>query len=389
MEDCRKKIVHLCLSNFYIDDYSYQENILPKYHVKLGFDVTVIASLVSFNSEGKGCLLPNSGEYMSNDGYKVVRMNYRKWPSLRFCKRFRLYTSTYTLLKREKPDILFIHGTSFGDITQVCKYLRKHPAIKVYADSHADWINSGRNWLSLQVLHKIIWKHYTQMLLPYLQRIYGVLPIRCQFLIDIYGVPRDMIELLPLGVDDDAIPQNRQQVRSKIRKEFGVLDDDIVIITGGKINNLKRIHYLMKAVNELNSVRVRLFIFGTIADDFRKEFEENLSDKITFVGWSSPMQIINYMLASDIACFPGTHSILWEQAVGLSLPCIFRDWKGIHHVNVNGNCIFLKEDSVNAIIEAIEQMLEPSFYSKIRELASVAAGNFLYSNISKKAIGLY
>lgn len=389
MEDCRKKIVHLCLSNFYIDNYSYQENILPKYHVKLGFDVTVIASLVSFNSEGKGCLLPNSGEYMSNDGYKVVRMNYRKWPSLRFCKRFRLYTSTYTLLKREKPDILFIHGTSFGDITQVCKYLRKHPAIKVYADSHADWINSGRNWLSLQVLHKIIWKHYTQMLLPYLQRIYGVLPIRCQFLIDIYGVPRDMIELLPLGVDDDAIPQNRQQVRSKIRKEFGVLDDDIVIITGGKINNLKRIHYLMKAVNELNSVRVRLFIFGTIADDFRKEFEENLSDKITFVGWSSPMQIINYMLASDIACFPGTHSILWEQAVGLSLPCIFRDWKGIHHVNVNGNCIFLKEDSVNAIIEAIERMLEPSFYSKIRELASVAAGNFLYSNISKKAIELY
>ena len=389
MEDCRKKIVHLCLSNFYIDNYSYQENILPKYHVKLGFDVTVIASLVSFNSEGKGCLLPNSGEYMSNDGYKVVRMNYRKWPSLRFCKRFRLYTSTYTLLKREKPDILFIHGTSFGDITQVCKYLRKHPAIKVYADSHADWINSGRNWLSLQVLHKIIWKHYTQMLLPYLQRIYGVLPIRCQFLIDIYGVPHDMIELLPLGVDDDAIPQNRQQVSSKIRKEFGVLDDDIVIITGGKINNLKRIHYLMKAVNELNSVRVRLFIFFTFADDFRKEFEENLSDKITFVGWSSPMQIINYMLASDIACFPGTHSILWEQAVGLSLPCIFRDWKGIHHVNVNGNCIFLKEDSVNAIIEAIEQMLEPSFYSKIRKLASVAAGNFLYSNISKKAIGLY
>ena len=389
MEDCeKKKIVHLCLSNFYIDNYSYQENMLPKYHVRLGFDVTVIASLVSFNVEGKSCLLPSACEYRSEDGYKVIRMDYRKKPSRKFCKRFRFYTSTYKLLEQEKPDILFIHGTSFGDAVQVRKYLKKYPSTKAYADSHADWINSARNFLSLQFLHKVIWKHYTQMLLPHLQKVYGVLPIRCDFLHKVYGVPSNMIELLPMGVDDDAIPVNRMLVRQTIRKQIQVLDTDILIVTRRKIDSLKNIHLLMDAVNKMSETRLKLLIFGTVLPAFKFEFESRLSDKICFVGWCNPSQIMDYMIASDIACFPGTHSILWEQAVGLSLPCIVKKWEGIDHVDVNGNCVFLPEDGVDAIESAIQMMLTPSFYAQIQNKASLAAKSFLYSEISRRAIGL-
>ena len=152
MEDCeKKKIVHLCLSNFYIDNYSYQENMLPKYHVRLGFDVTVIASLVSFNVEGKSCLLPSACEYRSEDGYKVIRMDYRKKPSRKFCKRFRFYTSTYKLLEQEKPDILFIHGTSFGDAVQVRKYLKKYPK------------NTGRRQATQTLTRQCCQKRFTML----------------------------------------------------------------------------------------------------------------------------------------------------------------------------------------------------------------------------------
>lgn len=27
------KILHICLASFYIDNYSYQENLLPKFHM--------------------------------------------------------------------------------------------------------------------------------------------------------------------------------------------------------------------------------------------------------------------------------------------------------------------------------------------------------------------
>ena len=47
------KVVHLCLGSFFPDNYSYQENMFPKFHKQLGYDVEVIASLVSFDKNGK------------------------------------------------------------------------------------------------------------------------------------------------------------------------------------------------------------------------------------------------------------------------------------------------------------------------------------------------
>ena len=48
------KIMHLMLSSFYIDNYSYQENLLPKYHKKLGYEVEIVASLFTFAVTGSG-----------------------------------------------------------------------------------------------------------------------------------------------------------------------------------------------------------------------------------------------------------------------------------------------------------------------------------------------
>ena len=126
------------------------------------------------------------------------------------------------MLVSEKPDIIFVHNTSFGDAKYVKKYMKEHPGTFLFADSHADWINSARNFLSKNILHKIIWRHYTQMLLPYYQKVYGVLPIRCDFLYDVYSVPREKIELLPLGVDDDAIPSNKEEIKNDIRNKLRI-----------------------------------------------------------------------------------------------------------------------------------------------------------------------
>ena len=47
------KVLHICLACFFPDNYSYQENMLPKFHKELGYDVEVIASLASFDRNGK------------------------------------------------------------------------------------------------------------------------------------------------------------------------------------------------------------------------------------------------------------------------------------------------------------------------------------------------
>ena len=57
------KILHLMLGCFYIDNYSYQENYLPKHHKLQGHDVEIVASLVTFDENGKATRLPHASKY--------------------------------------------------------------------------------------------------------------------------------------------------------------------------------------------------------------------------------------------------------------------------------------------------------------------------------------
>ena len=70
------KVVHLCLGSFYPDNYSYQENLLPKFHKELGYEVEVIASTQSFDEHGKVCYLPKAGTYQNEYDIKVTRLPY-------------------------------------------------------------------------------------------------------------------------------------------------------------------------------------------------------------------------------------------------------------------------------------------------------------------------
>ena len=46
------KIAHIVPSTHYNDYWGYQENLLPKYHVKMGHEVTLITSTLTFK-DGK------------------------------------------------------------------------------------------------------------------------------------------------------------------------------------------------------------------------------------------------------------------------------------------------------------------------------------------------
>lgn len=379
------KIVHLCLSAFFIDGYSYQENILPKYHVKMGYDVTVIASLFSFNKEGKGYFKEGFSEYDDINGFHVVRLQFKQ--PRRLNEVLRRYEKFGEILERESPDIIFSHNVSYADISVVVQYLKKHPNVKVYADNHADFINSAKNSLSRFFLHPVIWRYYAKKIEPYLDRCYGVTPMRCHFLKDMYHISPSIIDFLPMGVDNDSIPNDRLYVAQSIRKENDIPEDDFVIFTGGKIDKLKNTNILLSALQALNDRHIHLIICGTLTPEV--EYLKNIIDSssnIHYMGWCNAEKVMACMVASNIACFPGTHSTLWEQSVGIGLPAIFKRWDEMEHVNVQGNCIFVKGEDSDELSAAITSII--SNYSSYKIAAERASNSFLYSNIAKKAIGL-
>lgn len=379
------KIVHLCLSCFFIDNYSYQENMLPKYHVKMGHDVTVIASLFSFNEKGQGCYLPEPSVKMDPNGFKVIRLAYKE--PARLNRFFRRYQGVYATLEQESPDLIFLHGLSMVENLTIIRYLKEHPKVKCFADQHGDFINSGKNFFSRHILHPVIWRYFVKKIEPFLQKCYGVTPMRCRFLTEVYKVNPEIVEFLPMGVDDDAIPHDRVSVRANIRKQLNIPEDAIVVLTGGKIDILKNTHILIEAFKKINYSKLHLIICGVFTPQMNY-LKDELTENIHYLGWCNSEQVMNHMVASDLACFPGTHSTLWEQTVGVGLPAIFKRWNEMTHVDVDGNCVFVKGEDVDELQDVLVNFLEKDYRLDITQKAEAASHYFLYSNIAKHAIGV-
>ena len=379
------RILHLCLGNFFIDNYSYQENMLTKYHVMMGHEVTVIASLFSFGADGIETTLPGPSEYNNVDGVHVIRLAYKR--PVKLYKFLRRFVGLREAIERIEPEIIFSHNVSYSDTTVVVDYLKHHPHVQLFADNHADYVNSAKNWLSKYILHPIIWRHYAKLLEPYLLRCYGVTPMRCRFLKEMYKIQPGLIEFLPMGVDDEAIPLDRDAVRADIRSELGICANDIVVFTGGKIDRLKNTHILINAIEKMNNSHLHLIICGTLTPEMSQlKYQIENNSRIHYLGWCSAKKIINCMVAADFACFPGTHSTLWEQAIGLGLPAIYKRWFEMEHVNVNDNCLLIKGEDENGLIVALTRFLDTDFRSVITQKAVIASNSFLYSQIAYKAI---
>lgn len=383
------KVVHLCLASFFPDKFSYQENLLPKYHKALGYEVEVIASLESFNKEGKSIILEPCKPYFNEYDIKVTRLEYRY--NNRVGRKLKLFKGTYNAIKNAKPDILFIHGLQFWDMHEVVRYLKEHRNVSVFVDNHADFSNSATNWLSLNILHKILWKHCAHIINDYTKKFFGVLPARVDFLENVYNLPEKKCELLVMGADDEFVEKaDESNARIAIRKKYNIKDDDFVIVTGGKIDLFKKqTILLMEAVKQIDNKRLKLLVFGSVVPELKEQLQSLIDgSKVQYIGWIKPEESYLYFAVADIAVFPGRHSVFWEQASGQGIPLIVKDWPGTHHVDVGGNVIFLKEDSVNIIKDNIEFLLaNTDKYKDMKKIAVEKAKKvFSYKDIAKRSL---
>jgi hypothetical protein len=350
----------------------------------MGHEVNVISSLVNINDKGQYVLDAEAHEYVNEHGVSVSKLAYRLGNKLG--KLLRVYKGTYAAIEKAAPDVIFVHGVQFMDMGILVKYLKKHPQVKVFADNHADFSNSATNWLSKNILHKIVWRSCAQRINPYVEKFYGVLPARVDFLRDVYGLPEEKIELLVMGADDELVEKaSAAEVRAEIRKKYEIEEDDFLIINGGKIDLFKKqTLLLMDAVNSIDDPKVKLIVFGSIVPELKEEINNRLSDRVKYIGWVKSDDSYNYFAASDLAVFPGRHSVFWEQVAGQGIPMICKRWVGTDHVNVNGNVLFLETDTAEEIKDAIGNVMD--HYGEFKAAADKSRSTFAYGDIAKRSI---
>lgn len=321
------KILMLC--ELYIENLEYQENLLVKYYRKYGHEVTVITStydnVFDYYNDKHDNSKPAKEYY--DHGARIIKLPFK----YNYLGKIKKYTSIKKIVEDFQPDLLYIHDI-MPNMFEMLEYKKKHPHVKMIMDYHADYSNSAKNWLSLHILHKVIRKKlFMDPIRKHISKFFPIVTGSTKFLKEVYQIPENEMELLPLGADVDLVKEIQASgVRKALRIQLGISEQDKVIFTGGKFTPTKKTDLLLAAVNEINNPNIHVIVVGA-ADTQNQEYYEKLlgygkeNKNIHFVGWLKNKEVYQHLATSDFAVFPASQSIVWQQALASGLPLIVGD----------------------------------------------------------------
>jgi len=330
------KVVHFCLSSFFIDGSLYQDNELVIQHVRSGHEVLVVASTEVFDDRGH-VQYTQPGDYTGAEGARVIRLPYCRGLPLSVARKVRSYPGVRKILDDFAPDVIMFHGASAWELRTVACYTRAHPGVILHIDSHSDAINSGQSWVSRELLHR---RFYA----PILRRAMALSgPLLCvsltvmDFAHEVYGISRDRLEFYPLG---GQIPSDEARAahRYEVRQRLDIADDEIMIVQSGKQNRLKKLPQSLRALAKVDNPKLRLVIAGVLQDDVRAECEALIAadPRVLFLGWQKPDDLSALLCAADVYLQPGTQSATMQHSLCCGCAVILDDLAA-HKPYVDGN----------------------------------------------------
>jgi 1,2-diacylglycerol 3-alpha-glucosyltransferase len=357
------KILMLC--EFYNETLEYQENLLVKYYRKYGHEVTVITStyesVFDYYNNIHDNKLPQKIFY--DFGAKIIKLPFK----FNILGKLKKYVSIKSIVEEEQPDLLYVHDI-MPNMFEMLDYKKKNPHVKMIMDYHADYSNSANGWISLNILHKVIRKKvYLDPIKNHIERFYPIIPGSLKFLNEVYNILPSEMEILPLGADIDLVAEIRNSnTRETLRLKHNIKPTDKVIITGGKFNPARQTEIVIEAFKELNDENLHLLIIGD-ADNKNQEYKNQLLElsknikNIVFLGWLNNRGVYEYFATSDLAVFPASQSIIWQQAIASGLPLIVGDVgeQSLEYLNEFNAIVEFSKKNINAenFKKAIEQII--------------------------------
>lgn len=355
------KILHCCLSCFYIDGYNYQENVLPSINKADGNEVKIIASTETFVKSSQ-IGYTNPGKYFNKDGIEVERIPYKRYLPHFIMKKVRHYKNLYKLIEEFSPNVILFHGVPAYDLLTVAKYKKCHPDIKLYIDSHEDFNNSALNYISREILHRRFYAKIVKRSLPYIDKVLCI-SIECfDFLEKLYRIPREKMELYPLGgvIFNDVEWKDK---RFKVRKALDLNENDILLVHSGKMDIYKRTEDLLKAFIQIKSKRFKLILIGSLTKDIEEKINILIGSdqRIKFIGWKDSTTLLEYLCAADVYVQPGSQSATMQNALCCRCPVMVYPHKGYKpYIKNNGFYVKTVDDMVNVFnkIDSNPKMLQ-------------------------------
>jgi len=222
------------------------------------------------------------------------------------------------------------------------------------------------------------------------------------------GINSDAIHNITNGVSTERFKPLSSKKKNHLRKRYGILNDEKVLITLGRNHPKKNYSFLIKLIKEMKSKKInfKFFFVGQGVDKLKNNINSyDLSDRIILIDTSNDFdsnegqypssKIINYLLISDIFVFPSileSFGVVIIEAMAAGLPLVANEVPGSRDLISNNKTGFLstKIDDTHTFIKKINLLIKNKKIAKEMKVNSIReARKYDWRKISIKYLKLY
>lgn len=345
-------ILHIGLLSYYTEGMLYQDNILPQMNIQDGHKVVFVSNASKYVN---GVLQSvDEEDIVLDDGMRLIRLNYDYVINRFITNKIQKVSKLKKILEEVKPDVILYHGLCGYELMDVACYSKKNN-VTFYVDSHEDFINTAKTAVS-KLAYKYIHGYFIKKALPQIKKVLYITAETKDYLVDMYGLPDEKMELYPLGgIIKSKDRQNEQ--RNRLLEQYDLPEDAIILSHSGKLSKEKKTIELIKAFSSVISEKLVLFIIGSVPESERQCFNELIANdkRIRYLGWKNGQELLDILCGTDVYLQPGSQSATSQVALCSGCALVVaptRSYKQLYEDSV------LYVDGIDKLKELIEQIKE-------------------------------
>lgn len=303
-------------------------------------------------------------------------------------KNIQAYKELKKIIKREKFDIIHCHTPVASILTRIAAIRSRKSGTNLIYTAHGFHFYKGSpliNWLVYYPIEKIC-SYFTDILITINKEDYN-LAMKKMKADKIYYVPG-------VGFDTNKF-YNIKVDRIKKRKEFGLNEDNIMILSVGELNTNKNHEVIIRAISNIKRDDIHYFVAGEgkLKEYLYKLSEElGIKNKVHLLGFRKDINEL-YKI-SDIFCFPSKReglSVSLMESMVSGLPIVCSDIRGNSDLVKKGvNGFLCNYNSVDDFKKAIESLINDTDLSyKFTTNNQKDISKFSIENVIKKMEKIY
>jgi glycosyltransferase involved in cell wall biosynthesis len=388
------------LSEHFTKTMGYIENKLPHVFATLGHEVHVVTSNLQVYHR-----LPEYGStYEKFQGPALQPCGVEPWDEYTLHRLPHQMLAGYvrlvglaSYLRKLRPDIVQVHATSSW-LPLAAALARPFCGYRLFTGTHqtasafSPAVKASTRW-SLQRLGSDLRRAVPGRIVSmFAERCYAATGDCGDIAVRYYGVPRQQVDVCPLGVDTDLFsPMDNnadlRAARQATRHDLGFESNDLVCIYTGRMTAAKNPLLLARAVGQLRRKGEpfrALFVGGG-----PQAGEIGASDGCVLRDFVPARELPRFYRAADIGVWPKYESMSMLDAAACGLPIV------VNHTvlateRFNGNGLTYQLGDVASLVETLLRLGDGNLRRTLGEFgAAKVATKFSWISIAKRRLGDY